>query len=345
MRLRGGKTNKEVAEFLNAAHFGGRRYETEEYRLFKMTKNNVGLLFGDPFYCGVYKIGDNISNLNEQYNFMPLITPDEYIALNRNVANDFSEKFVGRSSSSKRLDFGILRDKVICDFCNEKMAFQRTKIHRGVNAGKWLLSFYCRNKDCIRHNDKEAIERYGHKLSRSIRLKYLTAHIEWTLRHLTKNTLQAYNDYIDNLRQRLAVDREITKRKLKDAEAELKRQKALYDKHLQLQLNEPAEYKKHYTGKLEYHQDLINHNQANVEKLQKELIALNNGLPTQEQFVELINSYPKTILSTNDIMEEDAVYQEVVLNLRAGDNCVSVIKLNPPYNLMVDLEKISSGGR
>ena len=345
MRLKDGKTNNEVAEFLNNAHFSGRSYEAENYRLLKMTKKNVGTLFGDPFYCGVYKIGNNISNLNEQYNFMPLITPDEYIALNRNVANDFSEKFVGRSSSSKRLDFGILRDKAICDFCGEKMAFQRTKVKKGKNAGKWLLSFYCRNKDCIRHNDKAAIEKYGHKLSKSIRLKYLSAKIEWTLRHLTKNTKQAYDDYIDRLRQRLAVDREIAKRKLKSAQDELSRQKSLYEKCKQLQLVEPAQYEKHHHGELKYHLQLINQNQANVEQLQKELTELNSGLPTRDEFVELINSYLKTILSATDLIEEDAVYQEVVLNLRAGDNCVPVITLNPPYNMVVDLEKMSCGGR
>lgn len=42
-------------------------------------------------------------------------------------------------------------------------------------------------------------------------------------------------------------------------------------------------------------------------------------------------------------MEEDLVYREVVLNLRAGNDAVSVIKLNPPYDLMVDLEKVPFG--
>lgn len=35
------------------------------------------------------------------------------------------------------------------------------------------------------------------------------------------------------------------------------------------------------------------------------------------------------------------INNQLILNLRAGDNTASVIKLNPPYNLMVDLEKIS----
>jgi hypothetical protein len=30
--------------------------------------------------------------------------------------------------------------------------------------------------------------------------------------------------------------------------------------------------------------------------------------------------------------------------VRVRDNSVSVIKLNPPYDLMVDLDKVSAGG-
>lgn len=37
------------------------------------------------------------------------------------------------------------------------------------------------------------------------------------------------------------------------------------------------------------------------------------------------------------------INDQLVLNLRASDNIVSVIKLNPSYNLMVDLEKIPLG--
>lgn len=42
-------------------------------------------------------------------------------------------------------------------------------------------------------------------------------------------------------------------------------------------------------------------------------------------------------------MEQDAVCNELVSNLRAGNDAVSVIKLNPPYNLLVDLAEISIG--
>ena len=49
------------------------------------------------------------------------------------------------------------------------------------------------------------------------------------------------------------------------------------------------------------------------------------------------------MLKTNDIMTLDTICNEFVANLRAGDDSTPVIKLNPPYSLMVDLEKVSSG--
>jgi len=339
MRLKDRKTNQEVADFLNEAHLSYKKNEEDDYRLSIMDKKSVSLLFNDPFYCGIYKYGDNLANLNELYDFLPLFSTDEFIALSRNTSDSFNEEFVGRSTSAKRLDFGLLREKVICDYCDKIMTFQRTKIKRGKNAGSWLLSFYCRNKECIRHNDKAAIEKYGKKLPKTVRMKYITAHIEWTLRHLTKNTLEAHKLYIGRLQEKLAVDKEIAKRKLADAKVELKQQQTMYAKYQNLQVASLDDYNKHHKGKLEHHQSLINAHTSSVSNLQKEISRLNEALPTREQFVELINSYLETVLNTTDLIEEDAVYQEVVLNLRVGDNAVSVIKLNPPYAMMVDLNE------
>lgn len=346
MRLKDGKTNKEVADFLTDSHFSWRKHKDDKYKLVKMNKQTVSNLFNDPFYCGVYKHGNNIVDLADlPVSFIPLMTPDEFISINRNTASSFNEAFIGRSTVQKRLEFGILREKVICDFCGKTMIFQRTRLKKGVNKGKFMLSFYCRNKDCTRHNDEEAIRKYGKKLPKSIRAKIVTAHIEWAIRHLTENTVEAHKQYIRRLEQELAVKRETAKIKLANAKAELQKQKDTYSEYLTMQRKSIEDYNKFHKGKLEYHQNLVDAYSANVTSLQNELKKLKEPLPTREQFVELIVGYLKTLLNVEDIMEEDRIYQELVLNLRAGDNSVSVIKLNPPYDLMVDLEKICSGGR
>lgn len=342
MRLAEGKTNQEIADFLNASNFSYRKNQDEPYRKSKMDKKTVATMFADPFYTGAYKYGDNIANLNDNYNFLPLMTPDEYIALSKNMSDSFNKKFVGRSNVSQRLDFGLLREKVICDFCDGNMGFQRTRIVRGKNAGSWQLSYYCRNKECVRHNDDEAIRVYGKKLAKSVSARFITAHIEWTLRHMTANVLEAHKQYISRIEKQVAIDKDIAKRKLTDAKMELKRQKDMYSKYQTFQVDEPETYKKHHAGKLEFHRAQINAVNASITSIQKELDDLLQALPTREEFVELIRSYLKTILETSDLIEEDAVYRELVLNLRAGDNSVSVIKLNPPYDMMVDFSENAS---
>ena len=76
----------------------------------------------------------------------------------------------------------------------------------------------------------------------------MTAHIEWTLRHLTKNTIEAHKIYVDQLKQQVTIERNITKHKLADARAEFRRHNDLYAKYQQLQLESPDDYKRHHKG-------------------------------------------------------------------------------------------------
>lgn len=343
MRLDEKLTNQEVAEFLNDSHFSYRKTADDEYKLFKFNKKTVSDLFNDPFYCGIYKWGDNISNLVELYNFLPLVTAEEHIKLSREMSDNFDEEFGGRGAPAQRLGFGLLREKVICDYCDSIMTFQRTKIPRGKNEGRYMLSFYCRNKDCIRHNNEKAIKEYGKKLSKSVRMKYITPHIAWTIQNCTKDSKKAYDYYIDRLSSELAIKREIAKRKLSDEKSEIKKQEEMLAQYQNFQVTNPDEYKKFHKGKLEEHHKLLNLHTHNKEKLESELEKLNQKLPTRKEFVELVQSYLETLRKTRDIIEENEVYKEVVLNLRVADNTVSVIKLNPPYNLMVDLQKVPYG--
>jgi DNA invertase Pin-like site-specific DNA recombinase len=344
MRLYQGKNNVEIAQYLNDAHLSVRKDQDEEYAVVKVDKQMVGDIFSDPFYFGLYQYGKNLADLTELYDFLPLITPDEYIVLNQSMSATFGEKHIGRSVVNKRLEYGLLRGKVICEYCDSEMQFQHQEIKRGMNEGKWVISFYCRDTaDCVRHNEAEAIKQYGHKLKKSIRAKYIMAAIEWELRHCTKKSKKAYQLYIDRLSIKLAQDTAIAKRKLHEAQSDLRTNEKQYMRYQQFQIDHPDDYKKHHSGKLEHQQQLINVAKHSIKKCEDELAMLKVGLPTEQEFYELVNSYLSVLLNTTDLMEQDAVCNELVSNLRAGNDAVSVIKLNPPYNMLVDLAEISFG--
>lgn len=113
------------------------------------------------------------------------------------------------------------------------MGFQRTKLTKGKNAGNYTISFYCKNKDCLRHKPKEATERFGKPLPKSIRLKYLT-----------KNTEKAYKQYIGRLEEQLKVDKAIAQRKVAESRLDLKKEQNNYSKYQILQRDDPRSLQK-----------------------------------------------------------------------------------------------------
>lgn len=342
MRLNQSKSNVEIANFLNDAKFSSRKTQDDDYVLFKATKQKVQKIFEDSFYCGLYQYGDNIVNLTDIYSFKPLITTDEYIMLNSDIAKDFNKKTSVKTIRISRLDYGLLRNKVICDFCDVPMQFQHQEIKRGKNTGKWLVSFYCRNKECLRH-DKEEQKKQGIQLSKSIRAKYVMAGIEWQLRHLTKKSEEAYQMYIDRLNSRIASERAIIKRKLEEARQDKRNNDKQYARLLDFQVSNPKEYEEHHKGRLDHYKQLVILAEESIDKNKEALEQLDTALPTQTEFYELTKSKLLDLLHEDDILVLDAICNEFVTNLRAGNDSTPVIKLNPPYNLMVDLSKVTTG--
>ena len=149
--------------------------------------------------------------------------------------------------------------------------------------------------------------------------------------------------HIDRLEVQLAQERAIAKRKLSEATTDLRANKQQYSKYQDFQLEHPDDYEKHHKGKLELYEQRANAANHSIKELEAELKRLEQGLPTEEEFYELIHSYLETMVFTDDLLATDIICNELVTNLRAGNDCVPVIKLNPPYNLMVDLPEISNG--
>ncbi len=341
MRLYQGKNNVDVAKFLTDAKLSIRKNQDEEYKLVRVDKQMVGDMFSDPFYFGLYRYGNHQANIVDLYDFVPLITPDEYIALNAEVANDFGKEGA-KVKRSQRLDYGLLRNKVICDYCDTDMQFQNQQLKRGKNAGRWIVSFYCRNKECQRYKTEEN-KANGVVLKKSIRANYVMSAIEWQLRHCTVKSKKAYRLHIDKVENQLAQERAITKRKIQEAKTSMRENEKRYMRYQDFQVEKPELYEKHHYGKLEHHQQLAALAEEAVETNQEKLKKLETALPTEQEFYELIDVHLLGLLKEDDILKLDAICKELVLNLRAGNDSIPVIKLNPPYDLMVDLSKISTG--
>lgn len=336
MRLYENKTSVQAAQFLSNSDIYVRKTQTQQGKLVKFSDKMLGKLFADSFYCGLYQVGDNIVNLDEEYGFVPLMTVDEYIALNKEIADDFNIGAANTKRINKRLDYGLLRDKVICDYCKDVMKFQNTRISKGKNAGRWVINYYCRTKTCKRREP-------GSGLGKSVRAFILSDAIYHTLQHCTKRSKEAYDIHIASLKIQIAEESAIARRKLAESKTRLKKNQTELAQCKNLLLSDSEEYKKHFSGRIEDIQAQIDVTQFSIEQSENELKRLKASLPTEDEFYKLIDSYLLKLRETTDLMEKDAIYNILVSNLYVADDRVSVIKLNPPYNLMADLEEISLG--
>lgn len=336
MRLYEKKTNVEVAKFLDEAGIYVRKSPDEKGRRVKLTNQSLGKMFEDTFYCGLFQFGQTLTSLCDIYDFVPLMTVDEYITLNKKIAEDFSITPADKKKLNKSLEYGLLRDKVICDYCDGIMKFQNTRVNKGVNAGKWVVTYYCRNTKCERYNK-------GNGIKHSIRAYILAHAIYQALEACTIKSKEAYKMHIASLEIEHTEKRAILRRKLRDAKVDLRVHSERFGKAQELALQNPERYDRHFDGQLEHLKEVIDLDKSNIAKNESELEILRHALPTEEEFFKLVDAYLKTLRETTDVIEQDAIYSKVVSNLRVRNDSVSVIKLNPPYNLMADLSKIPLG--
>ena len=167
--------------------------------------------------------------------------------------------------------------------------------------------------------------------------------MELVLRNLTKNVVEAHSIYIERLEQDIAIKLAVAKRKLGAANESIKKERQAIAKFTNMHADHLDEYKKYHDGSIEQHQTLLAAYTSDQDLIKEEIARLKASLPTREEFVKLVDSYLLTYLKMHDLVEEDAFYNELVLNLRAGDNSISVINLNPPYDIMVDMEIVALG--
>lgn len=149
--------------------------------------------------------------------------------------------------------------------------------------------------------------------------------------------------YIDMLGSRIASDRAIIKRKLDQAREDKRTYDKQYARLLDFQVANPKDYEKHHKGRLDHYKQLSNLAQENVDENKEALEQIDTALPTKNEFYELTKSKLLDLLDNDDIVVLNAICNEFVTNLRAGNNSTPVIKLNPPYDLMVDLSKVTIG--
>lgn len=338
------KTDEDISKYLTENGFSKRRYEDEDPKKVKATSKWVNRTMKNPIYAGVYKVSNNIVDLTNIYNFESMITIDEFLKIDSKIGSILSgKKHKALTGSSRKIKYELLKGKVFCGYCKTPMHMERHEVPNGRNKGKMQLTFYHHNinNNCERFTKNK--DEHNNTMKKTVRAKFIMSGICHYLSNCTKNFDSAYDYYIEQVKGERRIQCLKEKSKIKEAEVTIKELEDKQRKLLSLQLDDLKSYEKYYSGKLEAVAERIKNQKLIKAQSEEKVKNLEKELPTKENFSNLIQSYLEILQNPKDIIAQDEVCKKVVSNLYVKNNFVSVIKLNPPYDSMVDLTKISSG--
>lgn len=150
MRLEGFKC-REIAEYLNNSdyyYYYSRKDQRSNKKRTKIFNHKYvsDKLLKDPICCGIYYIGKNVSYLPEIYDFIPMLTIEEFISINNELTiknGEFKKLLMQKRGRDKT--YTICDNLVICDECKRPMYNCPTGVSR---YGKRYAYFECRIDGC-----------------------------------------------------------------------------------------------------------------------------------------------------------------------------------------------------
>lgn len=335
MRLEG-KTQEEIAEFLNKNHYSQPVDATgEKHEPFIMNKKRVSELLKDSIYCGVMVHGEKekrIVDLTEVYDFVPMVTVDEFMQINKFANLDsFKQRFRAERTGAIKAD--LLRGKVICGYCNHPMVSGLTT----KESKKGVTHYY--NYRCDHRGCRAPVKGVRAHVVVDYAIEYLRTH--------KLDSREAYDHYVEEMRHVIANKEELletqrrslTKAKI-DTDDKIEKIKDLLISETDIQI------KNTFKTELKKEQDNIAALKKNLEQVKTEKEKHKQAILSYEQFLELFNDLPNIISKTNVLKEKDFLLGKIFLNFIVKNKKVLSCQLNQPFDRFikqVKTEKMLSG--
>lgn len=328
-----GETQENIAKTLNASSYRVRK-KNKEPSLYRWDKDSVSKMLKDPVYAGVLKYGKNLVNLEEHYDFQPIVSVEEFMQINK--VNDLrSSKIL--SSMLVRNDrdtlADLLRNKVICGFCNKTFSSGITT--KELKAGTRYYYFYrCETDDCEFKNKgvraKKIIE---------FAIDYLEQH-HFTTESNYETFVADARAYVKTQNREVSSDIARLSKQIGNKDEEYKRAKNL--------IAGSPELKRHYdldqivAEKKELSSDL--------DKLKKQRTDLKQSIFTYEEYLELFGSIGVILRSTQDMNKLDQTLRKFFSNFTVKatgsgnqQRCDITVKLNEPFAGFVETGNFDHG--
>lgn len=333
MRLKG-KTIDEVATFLNENNYSRQNSASGKTYTAHMQKAMVGKLMKDPIYTGVMVYGETAVDLNDVYDFVPAVTVEDFMTINRLEKNSDIIKLAKSFKRTGGVKADLLRGKVLCAGCGEpRMAGITAK--KLKNETKNYFYYRCDTEGCEFEN-------------KSTRAKVI---LDFAIEYFKKkpfSNVDAYQHYKEELvrvmNQRLKESTDLLR--LKKSEL-AKLQSRIEDLKSAMVLEKNEEVKGYQKEDFQKTTDLVVSVTAEIEAIEKKIEAVKGAPLTYEEFLELFDNMAQTLKKTTQMSDLDTLLQKFFLNFTINKKSVEGYTLNEPFASLerVETSDVSLGAR
>lgn len=141
------KNLEQIAQFLNDNNYTVKYSDKHERKIFTVDKKFLSNFFKDPLYCGVLHYGDEFVNLNEKYDFVPMVSAETYCKVNKISTRTFN----ARRTEKQSIRANLLRGQVFCGYCEEPFVSGLTKKKNADSITEYYY-YRCDNDSCSQLN-------------------------------------------------------------------------------------------------------------------------------------------------------------------------------------------------
>ena len=314
-----GKTQEEVAQFLNKSRYMRFPSDGESRKPYIMTKNKVSIILRDPVYTGVLMFGSTVVNLTELYDFVPAISVDAFLKINKlsDIGSAFRMVHPMKKRMSTKADF--LRGLVICSFCEKPMGSGITTKNNPKKGTTGIYYYRCETKGCLR--SKKSLR--ARVVMRFV-LDFLEDHLFATKSNYERFCLTVQAETVQH-REELDSRFKSLHRAKTENENDMRRVKDILLKN-DLTLIE------HFKGDL-VKVEKEGHDIDQEIRETEELIIKSKAAPmTYETFLELFTNASETLKNNPDLSYRDQVIRLIFSNFFVDNEKVAEFSLELPFS-------------
>lgn len=322
------KTTKEIVDYLL---LNGVKRTTKLSRKVKKTKdikpneNSIGNMFRDPFYYGVLVQAEKEIDLREVYDFIPMVSEDEYGAVQA-ILQESPQRYVGKRKKERAI-FYPLRGIVYCGVCGRPMYVGASSSSNKKNR---YLYYRCDNKECKRKQ-------------KSVRANIVFDAFYDAVAHLMfdNKQFQAYerkmDSYTDERKTELFTERRslLASRRTKDLE--------LGELVLAMvKVKDGSKAHEVMQKKIAEVESRISEIDYRLQEISSELNNANQAKLTKDEFLNLMKTLPEQI-ENGSIVEKDILARLLFLNCTIDEQNKATFLWKEPYATILNGQSINSG--